>query len=252
MDFRNKNVVITGSSAGIGKAAAESYMKYGANVIINGASFVGSKVAAELNDRYEGEAAFIRADLRRMEDVRYLYEESMRIFGNIDILVNCAGIVPSGTVLDFDEEDYEEAFAVNVRSVFFLSQLYVEHMLKNGSGNIVNIGSIAGLIGPRNRALYATTKGAIISLTRAMASDFADTGIRINCICPGMVDSPSLRQRIADAPDPEKTRQNFQNGIPMKRIGSVEEIAEMICFVSSKENGFMTGSVITIDGGASL
>ncbi|MBR4462238.1 MAG: SDR family oxidoreductase [Erysipelotrichaceae bacterium] len=246
------NVVVTGSSAGIGKASAELYMKYGANVVIHGASSKGEAVAEELNGKYEGKAVFIQADLKNMEEVRFLYEESLRLFGHIDILVNCAGIVPAGTVLDFDESAFDEVFAINVRSMFFLSQLFVEHMLQNKTGNIVNIGSIAGLIGPKNRALYAATKGAVISLTRAMASDYADTGIRINCVCPGMVYSPSLQERIAATPDPEETYRIFQNNIPMKRIGSIEEIAETVCFVSSKENSFMTGSIVTVDGGASL
>ncbi len=252
MDFKDMNVVITGSSSGIGKAAAESYLKYGANVIIHGASLIGEDVAREFNERYDSRAVFISADLTRMDEVRYLYEEAVRTFGRIDILVNCAGIVPAGTVLDFDEKDFDEAFDLNVKSVFFLSGMFLEHMLGNGGGNIVNIASIAGLIGPKNRALYSATKGAVISLTRAMAMDHADTGVRINCICPGMVSSPSLERRIAATDDPEETRRIFTDNIPMKHIGKAEEIAEVICFVTSRKNSFMTGSVINVDGGAGL
>ncbi|MBR5755401.1 MAG: SDR family oxidoreductase [Erysipelotrichaceae bacterium] len=252
MDYRSTNVVVTGSSAGIGKATAESYMKNGANVIIHGASLKGEEVARELNEKYDSKATFIRADLAKMEDVRYLYEESVRTLGKVDILVNCAGIVPAGTVLDFSEKDFDEAFDVNVKSVFFLSKMFLEHMLENGRGNIVNIASIAGLIGPKNRALYSASKGAVISLTRAMAMDHADTGVRINCICPGMVYSPSLEKRIEATDDPEETYRIFRNNIPMKRIGTVEEIAQAVLFVTGDENSFMTGSIINVDGGAGL
>lgn len=252
MNFQNKNVVITGSSAGIGKACAELYMRSGANVIINGASYNGRDVAQELDERYEGKAVFIQADLSNMSDVEYLYEQSLKEFGKIDILVNCAGVVPVGTVLDLTEKDFDEVFDLNVKSIFFLSKMFLEHMIEHGSGNIVNIASIAGLIGPKNRALYSASKGAIISLTRAMAADHADTGVRINCICPGMVYSPSLKKRIENTEDPEKTFRDFSDNIPVKRIGTAEEIAQMVCFVSSDENSFMTGSIVTVDGGASL
>ncbi|MBR4421862.1 MAG: SDR family oxidoreductase, partial [Erysipelotrichaceae bacterium] len=163
-----------------------------------------------------------------------------------------AGIVPAGTVLDFSEKDFDKAFDVNVKSVFFLSKMFLEHMLENGRGNIVNIASIAGLIGPKNRALYSASKGAVISLTRAMAMDHADTGVRINCICPGMVYSPSLEKRIEATDDPEETYRIFRNIIPMKRIGTVEEIAQAVLFVTGDENSFMTGSIINVDGGAGL
>lgn len=252
MNFKNKNIIITGSSAGIGKASAELYMSLGANVIINGASCNGLKVAEELNKKYEGKAIFIQADVSKIDNCQRLFNEAIKEFKTIDILVNCAGIVPAGTLLDFDENDFDEAFDINVKSAFFLSQLVIKHMIENKKGVIVNVGSIAGLIGPKNRALYSATKGAIISLTRAMASDFAETGVRINCVCPGMVYSPSLKKRIDETDNPEQTHRTFENNIPIKRIGQVEEIAQTICFASSDENSFMTGSIITVDGGASL
>lgn len=252
MNFSNKNIIITGSSAGIGKASAEMFMSYGANVVINGASLNGMKVAEELNSKYSSKAIFIQADISKVEECKKLFDESVKQLGKIDVLVNCAGIVPAGTILDFNEDEYNEAFDINVKGTFFMSQLLVEHFLENGKGNIVNVGSIAGLIGPKNRALYSATKGAMISLSRSLASDYADKNIRVNCVCPGMVYSPSLKQRIDNTENPELTHKQFENNVPIKRIGSVEEIAANICFVASDENSYMTGSIITIDGGASL
>lgn len=252
MNFSNKNIIITGSSAGIGKASAEMFMSYGANVVINGASLNGKKVAEELNCKYSSKAIFIQADISKVEECEKLFNESLKQLGKIDVLVNCAGIVPVGTVLDFDEEEYNNAFDINVKGTLFMSQLLIKHFLENGKGNIVNVGSIAGLIGPKNRALYSATKGAMISFTRALASDFVDKNIRVNCVCPGMVYSPSLEERINNTENPEVTLEQFKNNIPIKRIGTVEEIAANICFVASDENSYMTGSIITIDGGASL
>lgn len=252
MNFINRNILITGSSAGIGMASAELFLKSGATVIVNGASLNGEKVAEEFNEKYGGRAIFIRADVSKVNECQRLYEESIKYCGSIDVLVNCAGIVPVGTLLDFDEEEFDKAFDTNVKSAFFLSQVVAKGMIKRGSGIIVNVASIAGLTGPKNRALYSATKGALISLTRAMASDFAGTGVRVNCVCPGMVYSPSLKRRIDNTDNPEKTHQIFVSNIPIKHIGSVEEIAESICFAASFENSFMTGSIITVDGGASL
>ena len=252
MNFKNKNIIITGSSAGIGKATAELFMSCGGNVVINGSSLNGKEVSEELNKKYSSKAIFVRADVSKVEECKKLFDESIKEFKTIDILVNCAGIVPSGTILDFKEEDYDKAFDINVKGTFFISQILIKHFLENGRGNIVNVGSIAGLIGPKNRALYSATKGAIISLTRAIASDYADKNIRVNCVCPGMVYSPSLEKRINDTKDSNLTHEQFKNNIPIKRIGTVEEIANNICFIASDENSFMTGSIISIDGGASL
>lgn len=252
MKLKNKKVIITGSSAGIGLATASLFLKEGAYVVINGSSDNGKKVCADLKKKYGERVIFIKADVSKMEDVNKLYKETLKKFKDIDILINCAGIVPEGTVLDVNEEEYDKAFDINVKGAFFLSKLVSKYFLEKGEGNIINVGSIAGIIGPKNRALYSATKGALISLTRAMASDFADKNIRVNCVCPGMVHSPSLQKRIDASKDPKETLKNFKNNIPIKRIGDAKEIATTILFMASDENKFMTGSIINVDGGASL
>lgn len=251
MVFSNKVVLITGASAGIGKASARAFAKAGARVIINGASDKGAAVAAEI-ERAGGSAHFAQGDVADVDVCRALVATAVELYGRLDILVNNAGIVPVGDVTGFDEDGFDRAVDINVKSVFFLSQAAVRQMRKQGGGVIVNTGSIAGLIGPKNRALYSLTKGALISLTRAMAADHAREGIRVNCVCPGMVMSPSLQARIDDTPDPQKTLEAFGDGIPLGRIGDADEIAQMILLAASDEAGFMTGSILTIDGGASL
>jgi len=250
--MKSKVVLITGSSAGIGKACALLFASKGYKVVVNGASNNGKNVEDEINSKYPDSAYFIQADISEIDECKKLFNKVLEKFERIDVLINCAGIVPVGTLLDIDEDEFDKAFNINVKGTFFLSKLVVKHMLSYKCGNIVNIGSIAGLIGPKNRALYSSTKGAIISLTRAMASDLAQTGIRVNCVCPGMVYSPSLEKRINETENPELTRAQFANNIPIKRIGTVEEIANAVYFVASEENSFMTGSIISVDGGASL
>ncbi len=246
LDFTGKAVLITGASAGIGYEAAKLFLGGGAVVAVNGASARGAAVAEELG------AIFLQGDIADIGTCRGLIRKTVEAFGRIDILVNNAGLVPVGTALDADEEQYDRAFDVNVKGAFFLSKFAIERMRTQGGGAIVNTGSIAGLIGPKNRAVYAATKGALIAMTRAMAADHASDNIRVNCVCPGMVMSPSLEERIAATADPEKTRSQFESAIPLGRIGSAAEAAMMICVAASAETGFMTGSVLTIDGGASL
>lgn len=252
MKLKNKKAIITGSSAGIGKATAELFLKEGAYVVINGSSNNGQKVCNELKNKYGEKVTFIKADISSNDECEKLINKTIKKFNGLDILVNCAGIVPEGTVLDFNENDYQKAFDINVKGTFFLSQLACTFFLKQKKGNIINIGSIAGMVGPKNRALYSATKGAVISLTRAMAADFADKNIRVNCVCPGMVYSPSLKKRIESSENPKLTEKNFANNIPQKRIGNAKEIAQSILFLAIDDIEFMTGSVITVDGGASL
>ena len=248
MDFKDRAALITGSSSGIGYEAAGLFIRHGARVAINGASLAGAEAAEALGNR----AVFLRGDVGNMEDCRRLIHETIRMFGRLDVLVNNAGIVPVGAATEIDEAAFDRAFAVNVKAAFFLSKLAIEHMKGRGGGVIVNTGSIAGLTGPKNRALYSATKGALISMTRAMAADHAGDNIRVNCVCPGMVWSESLARRIAAAPDPAAAEEAFRGAIPAGRIGKASEAAYMILVAASDEAGFMTGSVLTIDGGASL
>jgi len=248
MKFSDQAVLITGSSSGIGYEAAKLFIQHGARVAINGRSPAGVKAAEALGNR----AIFLRGDVGNMEDCEQLVAETIRAFGRLDILVNNAGLVPVGVAAEIDEPAFDRAFAVNVKAAFFLSKLAIEHMKGHRGGAIVNTGSIAGLIGPKNRALYSATKGALISMTRAMAADHAGDNIRVNCVCPGMVWSDSLAQRIATTPDPASTEDGFRNAIPVGRIGNPSEAAFMILVAASNEAGFMTGSILTIDGGASL
>ncbi len=251
LDFSGKTVLVTGASAGIGRETAFLFAEGGARVAVNSLSARGETVCGAL--RAEGhEALFLQGDVADVHTCLLLVQKTVKAFGRLDILVNNAGIVPVGTAPEISEDAFDRAFSVNVKGAFFLSRYAIAQMLPQGGGVIVNVGSIAGLIGPRNRAAYAATKGALISMTRAMAADHAADNIRINCVCPGMVMSESLQGRIAATVDPQRTREKFEAAIPVGRIGSAREAAMLIVMAASGETPYMTGSVLTIDGGSSL
>jgi 2-keto-3-deoxy-L-fuconate dehydrogenase len=171
----------------------------------------------------------------------------------VDILFNCAGFVHHGSILEATEEEWDFGFDLNVKSMYYTTRSFLPAMLENGGGSIINMSSAASSInGIANRFIYATTKAAVIGLTKAVASDFITQGIRCNAICPGTIQSPSLEDRIHAQGDYEKARAAFVARQPMGRIGTAEEIAALVIYLASDESAFTTGDTHVIDGGWSL
>lgn len=247
MDFKDKVVLITGAGAGIGRAAAIKFESLGAKVGVN--CQTESKglevVSAFLNPK---NGLFLQGDVSKEEDCTRIINALIEKFGKIDILVNNAGIVRAGTISDATIEDWDRTMDVNVRGVFLMSQGVIPYMKKNGGGVIVNVSSSVAHKGVKNRAAYTASKGAILSLTRAMAMDLLEDHIRVNTVSPGTTDTPSLSERLAVYSDPEKARADFVARQPMGRLGTSEEVAEAILFAASDEAGFMDGANISIDG----
>jgi 2-keto-3-deoxy-L-fuconate dehydrogenase len=173
--------------------------------------------------------------------------------GPLDALVNCAGFVHNGTILECDEEDYNRSFDLNVRGAYRMIRATLPGMLESGGGSIVNISSVASSIaGVPNRFIYGTTKAAVLGLTKSVARDYVDKGVRCNAICPGTVDTPSLQARINSFPDPEQARKDFVARQPMGRLGTAEEIASLALYLASDEAAFVSGEWVVIDGGMSI
>ncbi|MBC8585287.1 SDR family NAD(P)-dependent oxidoreductase [Youxingia wuxianensis] len=252
MDFKEQVVVITGAGAGIGRVAAAKFGAAGAKVVLNSLSEQHALAACLSVKETGAECVSHFGDVSQSHSAKELIETALSHFGRIDVLVNNAGIVPSGNVEETSLEEWERCMGVNVRSVFLLCRYVLPHMRKQGGGVIVNNASVAAVKGLINRAAYSASKGAVLSLTRAMASDYVKDNVRVNCVCPGTTLTPSLEERISSSPDPKAAYAAFTARQPLGRLGTPEEIAQAILFAASRENSFMTGANIIVDGGLSV
>jgi len=240
-----KVALVTAAAQGIGRATAIAFADEGAVVWatdINEASLAALRHDfASIRTR--------RLDVRGAQDVADCAGE----IGTLDILFNCAGFVHHGSILDCSEKDWDFSFDLNVKSMYRTCRAFLPGMLKAGKGSIINMSSAASSIkAPPNRFVYASTKAAVIGLTKAIAADFIRSGIRCNAICPGTVQSPSLEQRIAAQGDVEKARSEFVARQPMGRLGRPEEIAALAVYLASDESSYTTGQIHIIDGGFTL
>lgn len=249
-DFRDMTVIVTGSGAGMGREAAKLFAKYGANVVVNSLSD-SAKGACDEIIAAGGRAIFVQADVGQIEDCRRLIDETVRAYGRIDVLVNAAGIVVDGSVETADLNDWDRSMNTNVKSVFLLSRFAMPY-LKETHGSIVNVASVVAVKGVKNRAIYSATKGAMIALSQSMAAEHIADGVRVNCVSPGTVLSPSLQGRIDRTDDPAAALANFVSRQPMGRLGTSEEVAKAIVFAAGQGIGFMSGANIVVDGGMTI
>jgi 2-keto-3-deoxy-L-fuconate dehydrogenase len=241
MRLKGKRALMTASAQGIGRATVEAFVREGAIVFAsdrNAAGLGGFPAGVEtfpldVTDRAAVEAAVARAEP--------------------DILFNCAGIVHAGTVVEASDADFDAAFTVNVKGTFNTLRAALPGMAARGGGAVVNIASVASsILGVANRCVYGASKAAVIGLTKSAAVDFVGKGIRVNAICPGTVDSPSLHERLRATGDYEGALQSFTARQPMGRIATAEEIANLAVYLASDESAFVTGQTFVIDGGWSV
>ncbi|MDF2094417.1 SDR family oxidoreductase [Aquibaculum arenosum] len=238
-----KVCLVTAAAQGIGRATALAFAAEGARVI---ATDINADKLASL----PGEAPGIETALLDVRDSQAIKAMAERL-GALDVLMNCAGFVHHGTILDCEEEDWAFSFDLNVAAMYRMIRAFLPAMLDQGHGSIVNVASVASsLRGVPNRFAYGASKAAVIGLTKAVAADFVGQGIRCNAICPGTVQSPSLDERIASqGGDPDEVRAAFVARQPMGRLGKAEEIAALAVYLASEEASFTTGQAMVIDGG---
>ena len=233
-----KTAVVTAAGSGIGRAAASVFAQAGARVL-----------AADIDAKALQSVAGCEAHVLDVRDERAIAAFA-KSAGTVDVLFNCAGTVPKGTVLDIDPVTWNAAFDLNVNSMYHMIRAFLPAMLAARAGSIINMSSVAGSItGVPDRCAYGATKAAVIGLTKSVAADFVAQGIRCNAICPGTVDTPSLQARLHSYGDYAKTRAEFEARQPMGRLGKPEEIAALALHLASDESGFTTGQIHIIDGG---
>ena len=239
-----KVAFITAAGQGIGRATAVAYAREGAQVW---ATDVNAKLLADL----EGKNG-IRTRALDVPNEAAIQKAAAEA-GAIDVLFNCAGFVHHGSILDCSNKDWDFAFNLNVRSMFWVSKAFLPGMLKKAKGSIINMSSIASSVkGLPNRFVYGATKAAVIGLTKSIAADYVKQGIRCNCIGPGTVDTPSLGDRINAFADPAQARKDFIARQPMGRLGTVDDITGILVFLASDESLFATGNMYSIDGGMTI
>jgi NAD(P)-dependent dehydrogenase (short-subunit alcohol dehydrogenase family) len=197
----------------------------------------------------DGAAEFLAADVSDEKAAANAAEQIHKGFGRLDILVNNAGIGHVGTMMQTAASDLDRLYQVNVRGVFNVTRAFLPKMLERKSGNIINLASIGGVVGIRDRLAYCTTKFAVVGLTKSMALDHATDGIRVNCICPGRVETPFVSARLKEYPDPEKAYREMSATQAVGRMGKPEEIAHAALYLASDESAFITGTAFLIDGG---
>jgi NAD(P)-dependent dehydrogenase (short-subunit alcohol dehydrogenase family) len=241
--------IVTGGASGIGRATAERLAREGASVVVVDRADPEpvTKAIAEAG----GDAWAIRANVATEAEIRAMVEAVAARARRIDVLINAAGI-GSPRPVTIDEAslaEWEDVCAVNITGVFLCCRAVIPAMRAGGGGAIVNIASELGLVGAPRSAMYGATKGAVVQLSRALAVDHAMDGIRVNCVCPGPVDTPLLRRGIARAPDPAAKLRAEMDSTLLGRLGRPEEIASVIAFLASDEASFVTGAIVVADGG---
>jgi NAD(P)-dependent dehydrogenase (short-subunit alcohol dehydrogenase family) len=241
--------LVTGAGSGIGEATAIRFGREGAAVAAADVSDAPAEAVARRIREAGGQALALAGDVSSAADCRRLVEQTIARLGGLDILVNNAGIGAVGTVLETDEDTLERILDVNVKGTFLLSKAALPGMIARKAGVIVNTASIAGVRGIPARAAYTASKHAVVGLTRAMALDHVKDGIRVNCVCPGTVDTPWVGRLLDQAADPQAAKAALVARQPMGRLGRAEEMAAAILFLASDESSFTTGAAMLVDGG---
>ena len=244
MDFIEKTAIVTGGSRGIGRAIALRLAKLGANIVVNYTSKPeeAEKVVAEIKEMGR-KAIAIKADVSKGEDVQGLIDEVERHFSTIDILINNAGITRDGLLMRMKDEDWDQVIAINLKGTYNCTKAVTRKMMKQKSGKIVNVASIVGVMGNIGQSNYAASKAGIIGFTKSIAKELATRGINVNAVAPGFIQTDMTEVLSEDV------KEALMTHIPMKQLGTPEDVANVVAFLCSENARYITGQVLNVDGG---
>ena len=249
--LKDKIAVITGAGTGIGRAIAHAMSREGAKVVLAGRRRGPLDDAVEAIVKGGGQAIATSCDVSRDSDTRRAVEQAESAFGPVNILVNNAGILSATTIESVTEDEWDSVMAINLKGPFLMSRAVLPSMRKAGGGSIVNVSSVLGLVAMKNRAAYCASKGGVTLLTKAMAIDHAADKIRVNCICPSIVETELVQGLFPDTGEGRLAKQSRLEGIPLGRFGKPSDIAGLAVYLASDESSWMTGAALPLDGGLS-
>ena len=246
--LENKVGLVTGAGSGIGRASALAFAREGAKVIVADVQANSGEETVEMIKSAGGEASFVRTDVSDASEVESMVNKTIETYGRLDCAYNNAGVVISPRLTpETSEKDWDHVINVNLKGVWLCMKYEIPQMIKRGKGAIVNASSMVGLIGLAKRSVYAASKHGVIGLTKVAALEYANAGIRVNAICPAVVRTPLVESIIQSDPDAES---QLMSMIPMERLGTLEEMAEVVVWLCSDASSFVTGHAMLVDGGA--
>ncbi len=252
MKLKGKVAIVTGAGSGIGKASAEIFAQEGASVVVVDWNREAGVQAAESIRAQSGEAVYCFADVSNSRDIANMVDAAVQKYGRLDVLMNNAAVQIMAKLTETSEEVWDRIHSVNLKGVFLGCKYAIPAMIRTGGGSIVNMASVLGFVGDPDLAAYCAAKGGVIALSKAGALTYGPQGVRMNCICPGDVETPLVEDYFNKDPDPARLRQEVSSKYALRRIASPREVAQLAVFLASDESSFVTGSTMVIDGGLTV
>jgi NAD(P)-dependent dehydrogenase (short-subunit alcohol dehydrogenase family) len=256
MRLANRVALVTGAGTGIGRATVMLLAQEGAKIVVQDVNADTAQETVRLIEHAGGEAVAIGGDVASRADAETMVKKAVDTYGQLDVLFNNAGIWRGGTILDISEEDWDRTMSVNVKGIYLVSGYAVRHMMRRGSGSIINAASVAALRGSPMSGAYNASKGAVLLLTKCMAVDFGRYGIRVNCICPGIIETQMADQlltyrSLGDDDRKQALLETYEERHALGRFGQPAEVAKIVLFLASDESSFVSGAAWSVDGGLS-